>query len=78
MCDAAAEQRIARSLGIARVSVEVIARERRETLDIQSGDLALAGVKGISQLQIMKGDAERVAPPDPESGCRAPNDRRGQ
>src|SRR5882724_11775906 len=60
MRNASPEQRIARSLVLVHVGVEVVARECRKALDVVHGNLALHGLQGVSQLKFIERHAERV------------------
>ena len=73
-----AEQRVARRLGIAHVRVEVVARQRREPLDVLDRDLAFGGFERVAQLQPVEGNAKRMhlgvaqpAAPDPAAAVHA-------
>src|SRR5882762_517895 len=67
MRDASPEQRIAPSLLIVHVGVEVVPRQRGKALDIVHSHLALRGPQGVSELKFIERNAEwmhsRVALP---------------
>src|SRR5580658_5853306 len=58
MSNPPAEQGIARSLALAHMRIESVARQRREPFYVLDGDLALAGFEGVTQLEIVEWNAK--------------------